>query len=236
MTVCAWCQGERRLEVLEWWHDERAFLLDCCCEAYQAGMIAELSDEELLGDRLWRRGFARWWFEQTGQRARRPFVSAAGTIRVDYGLDLVDVAWSEAREFVLEHHRHCRPPAGWRWGHAVRNGPDLVAVAIVGRPVARRIDHTKVVEVTRLCVDPTLEPALVWNACSLLYAEAARAAKLRGFERIITYTLEGERASALTAVGWEPAARTRGGSWDRPSRRRTSRTPTCAKVRWQRDL
>lgn len=118
----------------------------------------------------------------------------------------------------------------------MRNGADLVAVAMVGRPVARMIDGAKVVEVTRLCVNPQLDQELAWNACSMLYAEAAREAKRRGFEKIITYTLESESGHALKASGWAIEAKTRGGSWSRPSRARQDVGPTCPKVRWAKVL
>ncbi len=234
MTICDWCGEEQRLEVFEWWREERAWQLDTCCEGYYEGMTEELNDEELLASKVWRRGFAQWWYEQTGEKARRPYVSERGGIRLDYGLDLCDVTQAEAKAWVREHHRHNRPPAGWRWGHAVRNGPDLVAVAMVGRPVARRIDASRVVEVNRLCVSPDLDRALVWNACSMLYAEACREAARRGFEEVITYTLAEEPGTGVKAAGFEAVATTRGGSWDRPSRRRTNRTPTQPKTRWSR--
>jgi hypothetical protein len=234
MATCTWCGEERRLEVFEWWREDRAWMLDCCCEGYYQGMLDEMNDPELLGDRTWRRGFATWWYEQTGQKVRRPYLARDGGIRLDYGLDLCDVTQAEAKAWVREHHRHNKPPAGWRWGLAVRNGPDLVAVAMVGRPVARRIDADRVVEVNRLCVDPNLDPALVWNACSMLYAEACREAARRGFDEVITYTLESEPGTGVKAAGFERVATTRGGSWSRPSRKRRDRAPTCPKARWSR--
>ncbi len=236
MPTCFWCGQERRLEILEWWDEERAWMLDTCCEGYYEAMIEELNDEELLASKEWRRGFAAWWYDQTGQRARRPFISRYGGIRVDYGLDFTPVTLAEAKEFIRRHHRHNPPPLAWHFGLALRNGPDLVAVAMVGRPVARMIDATTTVEVNRLCVDPRLEPELVWNACSMLYAEAAREAKRRGYSKVITYTLETEVATSLKACGWDPVAKTKGGSWNTPSRPRKTTTPTCKKIRWERVL
>lgn len=164
------------------------------------------------------------------------FDGGGGQFVLDYGLRLGEVTLAEAKAFVREHHRHNRPPCSWRWGHGAFNGSDLVGVAMVGRPVARLLDHTRIVEVNRLCVDHSIPSGLVWNACSLLYGAAAREARRRGFERIITYTLERELGTALKAVGWEAAALTRGGSWDRPSRRRRDTAPTCRKVQWEREL
>jgi hypothetical protein len=167
----------------------------------------------------------------------RSIFDDGGWLRLDFGLDLAPVTLATARAFVAAHHRHhSKPPPGWRWGHAVRNGAEVVGVAMVGRPVARAFDHHQVVEVNRLCIDPGLHPAVVRHAASKLYGAAAREARRRGFRRIVTYTLESESGVSLRAAGWEPRALTRGGSWNRPARPRETRAPTCQKMRWERDL
>ena len=51
-------------------------------------------------------------------------------------------------------------------------------------------------EVVRVATDGTP------NACSFLYGNAARIARLMGFRRIITYTLDNESGASLRAVGW----------------------------------
>ena len=76
----------------------------------------------------------------------------------------------------------------------------LAGVAIVGRPVSRYLDDGKTLEVNRLCTDGTK------NACSFLYAAAARAARAMGYQRIITYTLDTEGGASLRAAGWCCAA------------------------------
>jgi hypothetical protein len=107
----------------------------------------------------------------------------------------------------------------------VENGA-LVGVCIVGRPVARRIDQERVVEVVRLCTDGTK------NACSILYAAARRAARELGYERIITYILEAEPGTSLVASGWSYEMTTPGDSWSQPSRPRVDTHPLGPKQRW----
>lgn len=84
---------------------------------------------------------------------------------------------------------------------------------IVARPVARAYDHHKVAEVTRLVTDGTK------NACSFLYAAAARVARDMGFECIQTYILDAEPGVSLRAAGWTYAGLSPGGTWDRPRAR-----------------
>ncbi len=225
---CSYCGEVAFLDLLEIWPAERAWMFETCCEdAYYDVLEALETDEareevaELLRD--------------YGINVRRIYSSSIEfALRMDYNLELRDVDLKTAKAFVEEHHRHNKPPVSWRWGHAVYNGDDLIGVAMVGRPVARMIDGSTTVEVNRLCVRADLDGELVWNACSMLYGAAAREAKRRGFEKIITYTLETEDGTTLRAVGWDPEHRTRGGSWNRPSRAREDKAPTCRKIRWAR--
>jgi len=235
VTTCDFCGEPRELELLEWWPDERAFLLNTCCEAYHEAVVDEFNDLDLQGDAEWRRSFSAWFEGQAGAPVRRPY-GRDGQVRLDYGLRLGPISLGDAKAFIREHHRHNPPPVSWRWGHGIWNGSDLVGVAMVGRPVARMLDASAIVEVNRLCIDPGLDPELVWNACSMLYGEAAHEAKRRGFAQIITYTLESEAGTALKACGWTAAAKTKGGSWNRPSRARSDVAPTCRKVRWEKTL
>lgn len=117
----------------------------------------------------------------------------------------------EANAFVIEKHRH----HGEAWGHkfslGAYEGGQLIGVAICGRPSARRLDDGKTLEVTRLCTDGTR------NACSFLYGAAAREAKRRGYEKIITYILQSENGASLKASNWTLEAEKCGKpSWDGP--------------------
>lgn len=138
----------------------------------------------------------------------------------------------EANDFVTEHHRHHKKVLSHRFSIRVVDGGGITrGVAIVGRPVCRHYDFRKVLEVTRLCTDGTK------NACSILYAAAARIGRELGYETIQTYILDSESGTTLRAAGWEFASETRGHQWVRSdgSPRRTDQ-PTCDKQRWIRRL
>lgn len=228
--ICPWCGEPRFVDVLDYYPEERAWMFDTCCEGSHADLCEQAAEDP--------RGFGRWFEARTGQPTRQGYSSAAapGFLRLDYGLTTGPVAQRDAKAFIAQHHRHNNAPAGWLWGLGCFNGHELIAVLWVGRPVARALDTTQVCEVNRLCVNPDLDSQLVWNACSLLYASAAREAKRRGYQRIITYTLESESGTTLVAAGWTATHRTAGGSWNCPSRPRTDKAPTCAKVRWEKGL
>lgn len=136
----------------------------------------------------------------------------------------------EANAFVENTHRH--HPAVHRDKFRIGCKVDgrLIGVVQVGRPVSRHMDDGQTVEVVRLCTDGTE------NACSFLYSRAARIAKEMGYRRIITYILEDEEGGSLKAAGWRFDGQTTGGKWDRPSRHRESKAPTCKKQRWVRQL
>jgi len=142
-------------------------------------------------------------------------------------LELQPIDWDEAREFVSRHHRHHKPPPGWKFGIAVNDGEKNVGVIVVGRPVARHLDNGQVLEVTRCCTDGSR------NACSMLYSAAWRAAKAMGYQRLITYTLKTESGSSLRAAGWITIGEAGGGSWSRPSRFRVDKHPTQLKILWE---
>ena len=87
-------------------------------------------------------------------------------------LTLIPVSLAQANEFVRQHHRHHKPVAGHKFSIGCSENGRLCAVAIVGRPVSRYLDDGFTLEVNRLCSDGTK------NACSILYAAAARAARV----------------------------------------------------------
>ncbi len=226
---CYWCGEEYQLELLEVW-DDRDFQILPCCEGAMQEFVA-LADREMWKDLFWM---------GAGLPIRQVYDDDLGGVKVDYGLTECAVTLAQAKQFVKEWHRHHQPPIGWKWGHGLASWTgekdQLIAVVMVGRPVARAINHRQVVEVNRLCVHPDLDRALVWNAASQLYGRAAREAKRKGFKKIITYTLESESGVSLKAAGWTPEARTKGGSWNTPARSRQDKGPTCRKIRWAREL
>src|SRR5947199_9619686 len=100
----------------------------------------------------------------------------------------------KANEFVAKHHRHNPPTAGGKFALGASVDGKLVEVAIAGRPVARRLDDGKTLEVLRVCTDGTP------NANSFLYGRVKRIALLMGYAKVVTYTLEEESGASLRAV------------------------------------
>lgn len=102
----------------------------------------------------------------------------------------------EASAFIAEHHRHNKPPRGWKFGVGLQAGDKLVGVATAGRPVARHYDDGLTLEVNRTCTDGTR------NANSKLYGAVWQAARAMGYRRAITYTQTDETGASLRAAGW----------------------------------
>ena len=75
---------------------------------------------------------------------------------------------------------------------------ELVGVAMPSRPVAIALDDGKTIEIVRVCVK---EGYYYPNACSMLYGRITKLAKLMGFERVITYTLQKESQTSMKAIG-----------------------------------
>jgi hypothetical protein len=140
----------------------------------------------------------------------------------------------QAFDLIAEHHRHHKPPAGWKFGLGCYNGAALVGVAIVGRPVSRLIQAAEpaTLEITRVCAWG--DSRLRRNACSKLYGLACVEAAKRGADKVITYTLIDEAGASCKAANFVAVAKTKGGSWSRKSRVRKDAAPTCKKIRWER--
>jgi len=84
--------------------------------------------------------------------------------------------------------------------------------------------------VTRLCTDGHK------NACSFLYARAARACREMGFSRIQTFILPDECGASLRGAGWacDGLSRNAGKGWATRNRRQDQ--PQGPKVRWSLQL
>lgn len=146
------------------------------------------------------------------------------------GLRLRPLTLKQANDLVAAHHRHHKPAVGHRFSIGVEKDGQLVAAAIIGRPVARLTDWTTTAEVTRLVSDGTP------HTCSMLYAAAARAAQAMGYETIQTFILEDEPGTSLKAAGWSLVGFTPASdAWDsRPGRRNDQ--PRGAKTKWAKQL
>lgn len=135
----------------------------------------------------------------------------------------------EANAFVEQLHRHHKPTRGHRFSIGCMDDDGVLhGVVIIGRPVARLSGSMHdVAEVTRLCTDGYA------NACSFLYASAARACKEMGYLKIQTYILDSETGVSLKASGWIEEASVRGRQWEHTDGRpRRTDQPTEDKKRW----
>ncbi len=144
-------------------------------------------------------------------------------------LTVVPIELKEANEFIAVMHRHHKPVVGHRFSLGCVDEMGLLhGVCVVGRPVARLAGLPRdVAEVARLATDGT------YNACSILYAAAARATKAMGFQRIQTYTLPIEGGASLRASGWQDEGNAGGGQWKHTDGKpRRTDQPTDTKTRW----
>lgn len=146
-------------------------------------------------------------------------------------LRIVPTTIGAAKQYVARWHRHHEPPRGALFAVACQSDGALepCGVAIVGRPVARKLQDGKTCEVLRVATDETR------NACSILLGACKRIAQAMGYRRLITYTLAEESGASLRAVGAMPTATVRGASWDSLSRKRTNKgnAQMKDKVRWE---
>ena len=103
-------------------------------------------------------------------------------------MKIVPLELKELNLLVDSLHRHHKPVQGHRFSIGVEHNGKIVGGASIGRPVARLTNAKEVLEVTRLVTDGTK------NACSILYAAAARIGKELGYKKIQTFILENENA------------------------------------------
>lgn len=147
-------------------------------------------------------------------------------------LSIVPLELKTANQLILQLHRHHKPVVGHRFSIGVQNeAGQLVGACVVGRPVARLVDFHTTLEVTRLVTDGTP------NACSILYARAARVGRELGYTKIQTYILENESGTSLRAAGWECEGAAGGGQWKHTDgKERRTDQPTMLKQRWSKLL
>lgn len=160
-------------------------------------------------------------------------------------LRVKQVSLKYANAFVITHHRHHGKVQGHKFSIACleRITGNTLGVAIVGRPVSRRLDDGDTLEVTRLAVVDGAR-----NVCSFLYGASARIATALGYQKIITYILQSELGTSLKASGWTMEADTAGGkSWNSSGKAvrtnvvvdlfgTTKKYPDELKQRWSKTL
>lgn len=104
--------------------------------------------------------------------------------------------FDQAAAYVDAYHRHNEAPVGHIFSMGCYFDGVLVGVAICGRPVARALDNGRTLEVYRVCTRGHQ------HACSKLYGACQQLARLRGYEKLITYTRESEKASSVIAANF----------------------------------
>ena len=234
---CLFCGEPEHVEIVEVWGDH-SFQIDTCCLGMHEAVAAEMSED---GDHSLKVGKSgpgwtrKLVSDAMGAQARR-IIPQDGGLLIDFELKLEAITFSEAKAFVTSRHEHCPGPAGWKFGIGLNNGPTLIGVAMVGRPVARMLPQDgSLFEVNRLCLDRSIPDALRWNGCSMLYGWAAKEARKRGAERIITYIRDDEPGTSLLAAGWGLERLCAGGSRTRAGRSRAEHN-TVPKQRWGKQL
>lgn len=139
--------------------------------------------------------------------------------------------FAQAKAYVARHHRHHAPPVGHIFSVGCYFDGVLVGVAIVGRPVARALDKKgDTLEVTRVCTQG--HP----DACSKLYAACQQRARHRGYRKLITYTLQSEKAGSVRGANFVLAQAQAGGArWTgkRAASRPSGATAQELKCRWE---
>jgi hypothetical protein len=120
-------------------------------------------------------------------------------------LKVIPITLKVANEFITNFHRHNKKVVGCRFCLGAEFNDKLVGVAIVGRPVARKLDDGLTAEVTRTCV---LDDAPK-NVNSFLYGKCWRVWQQMGGKRMLTYTLQSESGSSLKGAGWKVLGETK---------------------------
>lgn len=145
-------------------------------------------------------------------------------------LIVIPIHFREACAFIRQYHRHHLPPQGHKFSIGVSDSRRIVGVAIIGRPVARRLDNAWTAEVTRVCTDGTK------NACSKLYGAASRIAREMGYRQLITYIRDTENGVSLQAAGWQCLGRAGGLSWNTKARPKVDKHPRQYKIKYANNL
>lgn len=141
-------------------------------------------------------------------------------------LAVTPITIGEARRFVEREHSHHHAPLGGLFACAVAEGDRVVCVAVVSRPVARKLGGRGIAEITRAASDGTP------HAASMCLAAATRAAIALGYRRIVSYTLAGEAGTSYRAAGWRITGTTHNANgWATREGRTTIQSG--AKFRWE---
>ena len=143
---------------------------------------------------------------------------------------IIPISLRQANEYITNNHRHHKAVAGCKFCIAlIDETPNIVGVAICGRPVSRYYDDGTTIEITRLCTNGYK------NACSRLYGACTRIAREMGYKKVITYILESENGASLKASNFICEGIAGGKIWT-GARKRDNGVPPELKKRWVKYL
>lgn len=133
---------------------------------------------------------------------------------------------------IVDHQLGSVP--GWKAAFGARYNGKLVAVCVLSRPVAREIDATKTISISRFAALPTRPK----NTGSWLIARARTWARLEGYDSLIAYAgVAGNYGTIYEAAGFEliKQERAKGDGWDTREGRRTVTDFTRRKWKYEFD-
>lgn len=144
-------------------------------------------------------------------------------------VDIRPIAITDAVNFVSSTHRRLPRVQGGMWALQAQIDGERVGVCIVGRPVARMTceKHPADLELTRMAVTAGAQ-----NACSALYAAAARAARAMGATDLFSKIHADESGHSLRCGGWVEIGPCGGGEWSRDGRERQLSIDPLRKVEY----
>jgi len=147
-------------------------------------------------------------------------------------MNVAPISIREANAWVALNHRHNRPVGSALFAIAAEHSGRRFGVAIIGRPVARALCDGFTVEVRRVCVVDDSPK----GTCSFLYGASRRAARVLGYRKVLTYTLEVESGASLRGSGWTPTLASRPHQWQRSEEGKDRAVQdVCGqqKIRWE---
>lgn len=134
--------------------------------------------------------------------------------QVSGGVQVRPVTRDVGRAFVAKYPSHHRAHVGHRVSLGAFVAGELVAVVVLGNPVAVALDDGETWEVTRHCCGPC---APRYTASRLL-GRATRLGIAAGLTRLVSYTRIDERGSCYLASNWTPVEVTKGRPHDSGNR------------------
>lgn len=145
---------------------------------------------------------------------------------------IVPLGQKAANDWINDKHEHHSPSTGSFFSIGVEGVADgkLHCVAQVGVMRSRqlmRISGGRGAEILRVASDKTPHVA------SLSIGACARTLQALGYDRIVSYTILGEKGTSYRGAGWWPTIIGKGGEWSREARTRKKAAQPARKVRWE---